>query len=233
MVRCLRLTVLAPAFALFAGLAAACDSDTQTSPTPATVSQGSVTASPTVIGLAGATPFTFTATGFTSSNGEPLTYAWDFGDRTQATGGATVTHTYMFDWYVFKVTVTATAPGGASARAEYNGVRVKALGGLYGIRDVAGRFVVTRTSLAHNDAALHGDDSTPNCRYDVVGSVSPPRMVFLTYTRPPGDCQGRDLPESFTFSGVAADEVLDTFSGTLTPGGPATLVKCPYPVGCS
>jgi len=87
---------LAGIIVFLAGLAAACGNDTQTNPTPA-VSQGSISQSPGKLGLAGATLFTFTATGFTSSRGEVLAYAWDFGDRTTATGGATITHTYMID----------------------------------------------------------------------------------------------------------------------------------------
>jgi len=222
---------LAAAIVLLTGLAAACGSDTQTGPTPA-VSKGSISGSPGKLGLAGATVFTFTATGFTSSTGEPLSYAWDFGDRTAATGGATITHTYMIDWYVFDVSVTASTPVGASARAGYRGVRVRAIYGFWGLRDSAWRLLLGRTYLTQNDAALYGDDSTPNCRYEVTGSVSDPRSIVLTYTRPPGDCQGRDLPASFTFAGVA-DEAIDSFAGMMTPGGPATLFRCPYPAGCS
>ena len=222
---------LAAAVVLPACLAAACGSDTQTSPTPA-VSRGSISGSPGKLGLAGATVFTFTATGFTSSTGEPLSYAWDFGDRTAATGGATITHTYMIDWYVFDVSVTASTPGGASARAQYGGVRVRAISGLWGLRDSAGRLLLGRTSLTQNDSTVWGDNSGLNCRYGVAGSVSDPRSIVLTYTRPPGDCQGWGLPESFTFAGVA-DEAIDSFTGMMTPGGPATLTRCPFPAGCS
>jgi hypothetical protein len=114
----------------------------------------------------------------------------------------------------------------------YGGVRVRAIYGLWGLRDSAGRLLLGRTYLTQNGAALHGDDSTPNCRYEVAGSVSDPRSILLTYARAPGDCQGRDLPASFTFAGVA-DEPIDSFMGMMTPGGPATLVRCPYPAGCS
>jgi hypothetical protein len=48
----------------------------------------------------------------------------------------------------------------------------------------------------------------------------------------PGDCQGWGLPESFIFAGVA-DEAIDSFTGMMTPGGPASLIRCPYPAGCS
>jgi len=133
---------------------------------------------------------------------------------------------------VFDVSLTASATGGASARAMLTGVRVRALTGWWGIRDSAGRMLVGSTALMQNEASLHGDDSTPSCRYEVTGSVSDPRSIVLTYTRPPGDCQGRGLPASFSFAGVA-DDTIDSFTGMMTPGGPATLVRCPYPAGCS
>jgi hypothetical protein len=79
---------------------------------------------------------------------------------------------------------------------------------------------------------FHRDSSGLNCRYEVTGSVSDPRSIHLTYTRPPGDCQGWGLPASFTFAGVA-DEAISSFAGMMTPGGPATLFTCPYPSGCS
>jgi len=232
MKRRIPLTLAAVIVLLTCLAAASCDGDTQTGLMPVGVSQGSISGSPGKLGLAGATVFTFTATGFTSSTGEPLSYAWDFGDRTAATGGATITHTYMIDWYVFDVSVTASTPGGASARAQYGGVRVRAISGLWGLRDSAGRLLLSSTVLTQNDSTVWGDNSGLNCRYGVAGSVSDPRSIVLTYTRPPGDCQGWGLPESFVFAGVA-DDAIDSFTGMMTPGRPATLVRCPYPAGCS
>jgi hypothetical protein len=111
-------------------------------------------------------------------------------------------------------------------------VRVKAIYGLWGLRDSAGRLLLGRTYLTQSDSAIWGDNSALNCRYGVAGSVSDPRSIVLTYTRPPGDCQGWGLPESFTFAGVA-DEAIESFTGMMSPGGPATLISCPYPAGCS
>jgi hypothetical protein len=227
-----RLPPAAFLIALAAGAlcAGACDNDTETSPTP-TVTAGSITASPTGFGLAGATPYTFTASGFSSSTGELVTYAWDFGDRTTATGGATITHTYMIDWYVFKVTVIASTPRGATAQASLDGIRTKTVQGRWGIRNATGVLVFGSTFLAQNDASLHGDETWLNCRFDVSGSVVAPRSITLTYTRPPGDCQAFNVPVSLTFTG-AADDGINSFSGPLTPGGAATLVKCPEPFRC-
>lgn len=222
--------VHAAALVLCAVAAGACDDDSQTSPSP-TVTAGSISVSPAGLGLAGATPYTFTAVGFSSSNGEPLTYSWDFGDRTPAASGVTVTHTYMFDWYRFNVTVTATSASGATTQASITGLEVKAVTGRWGIRNAAGVLLFGSTYLAQDDARVHGDETRLNCRYEVAGWVSAPRSIVLTYTRPPADCQAWDLPVSFTFSGQADDRV-NSFTGLMTPGGPATLVKCPSPFQC-
>lgn len=208
----------------------ACDDGSQTSPTPS-VTTGSISVSPTGLGLAGATPYTFTATGFSSSNGEPVTFTWDFGDRTTATGGATITHTYMIDWYAFKVTVTASTASGATARASLDGIRVTTVAGRWGIRNAAGTLVFGTTFLAQNEAGLHGDESWQSCRFDVTGSVAAPRSVTLTYTRQAAECQGYNGPLTLTFTGTADDSV-SSFSGTMTPGGPATLVRCAAPFSC-
>lgn len=207
----------------------ACDNDQQTSPTP-TVSQGSISVSPAGIGLAGATPYTFTATGFSSSKGEAVTYTWDFGDRTTATGGATITHTYMIDWFRFTVTVTATGASGATATASFQSIEVKSVTGEWGIRDSAGRWLLSSTFLTQNEDTLHGDNTGLNCRYAVTGLVAAPRSIIVTYVRPPGDCLGWNLPESFTFAG-SADAAISSFTGTMTPGGSAVLVRCPS-AGC-
>jgi len=225
------LAAVAPASVLACALAfGACDDGSQTSPTP-TVTPGSISVSPAGLGLAGATPYTFTATGFVSSNGEPLTYRWDFGDRTTATGGSTITHTYMIDWYVFKTTVTASVASGASAQATLDGIRVTAAVGRWGVRAAGGMLVFGSTFLAQNEASLHGDETWPSCRFDVTGSVVAPRAISLTYTRSPTNCDAVDMPASLTFTGVA-DESISRFQGTLTPGGPATLVKCAAPFNC-
>ncbi|MGX7826648.1 PQQ-dependent sugar dehydrogenase [Actinokineospora sp. 24-640] len=57
----------------------------------------------------------FDATGSTDPDGEPLTYAWDFGDGTTGTG-ATPSHTYPAG-PSFPVTLTVTDPLGATATA--------------------------------------------------------------------------------------------------------------------
>ena len=126
-------TIAAAILTMTACAAAMCGHDTQTGPTMPTISAGRIGQSPAAVGVLAATAFTFTAEGFASSSGEPLTYLWDFGDRTQARGGPVVTHTYTLDWPVFNVSVTATGSSGAMARAVRWGVEVKALSGHWGI----------------------------------------------------------------------------------------------------
>ncbi|MGB3439937.1 MAG: PQQ-dependent sugar dehydrogenase [Actinophytocola sp.] len=55
----------------------------------------------------------FDASESTDPNGDPLTYAWDFGDGQTGTGEL-LSHTYAADRESFEVTLTARDPGGAS-----------------------------------------------------------------------------------------------------------------------
>jgi PKD repeat protein len=79
-----RLCVLATVFL------AACGSTTPSNQPPTT---GSIAVTPIPAGLQTATTFTLTANGVTDPNGDTITYKWDFGDGTTATGQVT-TKTY-------------------------------------------------------------------------------------------------------------------------------------------
>ena len=219
-----RRTMAVAALTIAVCAAATCGHDTQTGPTMPTVSAGSIIQSPAGVGVLAATVFTFTAEGFASSSGEPLTYVWDFGDRTQATGGPVVAHTYTRDWPVFNVSVTATASSGAAARAVRWGVQVRAMSGHWGIRDAAGSLLLGATVITQDGTSLSGAETWPDCRVYVTGSVSAQRSVSLTYRREGSGCRF-GLPPSFTFSGLA-DDSAGIFNGTMTPGGPARLVAC-------
>jgi hypothetical protein len=216
---------LAVAVVTMAACAAAmCGHDTQTGPTMPTVSAGSISQSPATVGVLAGTSFTFTAEGFASSRGEPLTYAWDFGDRTQATGGPVATHLYMLDWPAFNVSVTATGKSGDWARAVRWGVQVRSLTGHWGIMDSEGRLLLGATDLTQDGTGVSGADIQGDCRVYVTGRVSAPRSVSLAYTREGSGCDPR-LPAAFVFSG-SADDTVASFLGSMTPGGPARLVSC-------
>jgi PKD repeat protein len=215
-----------------AGMAAACDDDTQTSPTP-TVTAGSITVSPPNVGLVDVTAFAFTAQAFGSSDGGALTYVWDFGDNTKTTGGASVSHTFTSTG-TFDVWVTATSASGVTAQARLSQLRVVSLSGTWEERDAAGQDIMGSTALTQSGASVWGDQTFQNCRYTVTGTIQAPRTLTIKYEhlpgdiRTPSDCQALPsyVPWTQTFTGTA-DAEFNVFTGTMTPGGPGTLRRWP------
>ena len=217
-------------------LATACGDDTkpptQPSPTPptptppttVTVTLGRLTQSPTGVGLVLATPFVFTAEGFTVSDGSAPTYTWDFGDGSRQTGGASVSHTYGGQG-VFHVTLTVTTTVGVSANATVGDVTVVAVTGRWGLQDATGTFLLRNSAINQNGTAVAGDDTALNCRFAITGSVVAPRGIALTWTREQRDCAGRSLPVTIGFTGVV-NEAAGGFLGTLDTGVQARLVPC-------
>lgn len=219
-----RRMLAAVALAAAACAPATCGHDTPAGPTMPSVTAGSISQSPATVGVLAGTTFTFAAEGFASSNGEPLSYAWDFGDRAQTTGGPVATHVYTLDWPAFNVSVTATGASGAMARAVRWGVQVRSLTGNWGLMDSEGRLMLGATALTQEGPGVSGADIRGDCRVFVSGRVSPPRSVSLAYTREGSGCDPR-LPAAFVFSGTA-DEEAGSFLGAMTPGGPARLLMC-------
>lgn len=212
--------------------AIACGDDTkpptQPSPTPpappATVTSGRVTQSPAGVGIVQATPFTFTAEAFTASDNSALTFTWDFGDGSRATGGTSVAHTYAGPG-TFSVSTTAATAAGQSATAISSPVTVVTVTGRWGLQDASGAILLRNSSLNQNGTSVAGDDTMLNCRFAVSGSVAPPRAITLTWTRDQRDCAGTSLPASFGFTGVV-NEAAGGFLGTLDSGVQARLVPC-------
>jgi len=198
------------------------------------VTQGTVTQTPTGAGIAWATALTFTAQGFVDPKGSSLIYLWNLGEDTGIPTGlqtaATITHTYKKAG-TYDIWVTAQSSLGATTPGSLKGLRIVALTGLWGLRDATGQVLMDNTSITQSEASLSGEDTRANCRYTVAGRVSDLRRVNVTYTRLPNDCQGSSLPVSFTFSGEA-DEQIKAFTGTMTPGGSAKMVKCSEPGVC-
>lgn len=232
------MTKLVISAVICASLAGGCGGPSSAGPSPS-ISPGAITKSPDVVGIVYATTFTFQASGFRTTDAAPIIFDWDLGDETpfaeptRASGPAVVTQTYQ-NTGVFVVRVTARSSGGASAAATLRGVEVVSLTGIWGVRDASGNFFVRNTYLSHNKEGITGNETSLNCRFDVVGSVTPPRAVRLTWTRPERDpqrdCQGRGLPVSalpvsFSFTGNA-DDSANTFIGTLNDGRPVTITRC-------
>ena len=215
----------------------ACDNDTQTNPTP-TMTAGSITVAPPNVGLVDVTAFAFTAQGFSSSDGGALTYTWDFNDGTKTTGGASVTHVFTSAG-TFDIWVTAANPSGVTAQARMSKLEVVSLSSHWNLSDASGLTIMYGTSLTQGGATLWGDQTFLNCRYTVTGSIAAPGTLTITYAHGPGDiraptdCQDLPpyIPRALTFTGTA-DATFNVFTGTMTPGGPATLARCTGPYGC-
>jgi PKD repeat protein len=228
------LLIALAASALSAG---ACDNDTQTNPTP-TMTAGSITVSPPNVGLVEITAFAFAAQGFSSSDGGALTYTWDFNDGTKMTGGASVTHVFTSTG-TFDIWVTATNAAGVTAQARLNKRQVVNLSSHWTLSDAGGLTIMYGTSLTQGGATLWGDQTFLNCRYTVTGTIAAPGTLTITYAHGPGDIRAptdcQDLPPyipwTLTFTGTA-DAAFNVFTGTMTPGGPATLTRCTGPYGC-
>lgn len=202
----------------------ACDGNPPAGPSPA-ITIGDITVAPAGAGLAGATVFTFTAIGFTSGDGGPLTYAWTFGDGTTGTGGPAVTHTYAAagSW---DVVVTVSNRSGTAVSARLSRVRTASLAFNWYLSDAAGQPFMTWTSLTMNGLVISGLQNADGCRYVVSGELTLPRSLRLTFTRDQWDpACWPDRSQILTFTG-AADEAFDSFTGTADPGGPATLLRC-------
>lgn len=211
-------------------LAAACDGDSQTAPSP-TLSVGSVAISPPNVGLVDITAFTFTAEGFSSSDGGPLTYVWDFGDNTKATGGPSVSHTYSSTGQ-FDVWVTATHGSGVTAQARTSKLQVVSLSNGWALQNASGLTIFYWTSLTQAGTSVWGDVTFKDCRYTVTGTIRPPASLTLVYEHLPGDLRAptdcaalpAHIPWATSFSGTA-DASFNVFSGTMTPGGSGTLTR--------
>lgn len=202
----------------------ACDGDPPAGPSSA-VTLGDITVAPTGAGLAGATRFTFTAVGFNSSDGAPLTYAWVFGDGTTGTGGPAITHIYAAAG-TWDVVVTVSNRSGTSVTARLSRLRTASLAVNWYLRDAAGQPFMTWTSLTMNGLVVSGVQDADGCRYAVSGEVTLPRSLRLVFTRGQGDpACWPDRPVMLVFTGTA-DESFDSFSGAVDPGGAATLLRC-------
>ena len=181
--------------------------------------------------------FAFTAQAFGSSDGGALTYTWDFGDNTKATGGPSIRHTFTSTG-TFDVWVTAANASGVTAQARLSRLRVVSLSARWEQRDASGQDIMGNTSLTQSGNAVWGDQTFWNCRYTVTGTIEAPGTLTIKYEhlpgdiRAPSDCQALPpyIPWAQTFTGTA-DEEFNLFTGTMTPGGPGTLKRWPWQTG--
>jgi hypothetical protein len=162
---------------------------------------GTVSASPNG-GLAASTAITFTAAGASDPDGDSLTYAWDFGDGSSATG-ASVSKTYQ-NAGTFNVTVTVS-DGKKSATATGSVV----------IRNMTGSWSGTIGTLTftanftQSGTALTGTYLDRDGLGSVAGTVSAGSIVRFTVS------QAGFLP--FTAQGTA-NAAVSNVSGTIVSG---------------
>jgi hypothetical protein len=169
---------------------------------------GTITASPSGNALQGATGVSYSASGASDPDGDPLTYSWNFGDG--ATGsGSPFSHTFQTSGS-FNVQVTVS-DGKKSASASTT-TTVRNLAGAWG-GSISG--IPFTFNLAHSGSNVTGNYSDADGPGTVSGTVSNPRAVRLTVNQP------QFFP--FTFIGNA-DEALNTISGTVE-GFPFTMTR--------
>jgi hypothetical protein len=221
------------------------------SPTTPTVpssppSIGAVRFSPTGVGLAGATQFTFLAENVRDSSQRPLTYSWNFGDG-EVLAGASPVHVYRSGG-TFRVTVTVSN-GQASSNAGTD-ITVRDLSeiwqGTYGPDQRLFRFSLIQSA----DRVSGGFVSNGELRSASIteSTLKGPREVELVIRGSVGPTATTDL----RFSGVL-DPALDVISGQVLFGRGVFTMKrfskltpceqnccqggcfCPYdvPWGCS
>jgi hypothetical protein len=180
---------------------------------------GGVSESPTGIGLAAATVFTF-AVAPPSGGVPPYTFAWNFGDGAEGAGSAP-THVFA-NTGLFRVVATATDSAGTSAQASD---RVE-------VRSVTGRWTATLTpatglqpkpiDLVQNQTAVAAtiNEPAPNGLATGPGNVSNPRSLAVNATY-----NSAATPFAVSYVGQLNDN-LTTWSGTVNgyPGCPCTFI---------
>ena len=146
--------------------------------------------------IAGVTVMTFTAVA-PDPDGDVLTYHWSFGDGEQSSGPL-ATHRFAASG-TFRVTLTVDDGRGGTASAEVSVVS----------RTLAGRWVSGRWTytLVQNGSVLLGTLSDQFDRFDVTGTVTPPRTVSWIASPENGG-----ITIDYRFTGIAND-ALDRISG--------------------
>lgn len=168
------------------------------------VTAGSVLVSPS-IGLQAATPITFASQGAGGGSTGTLTYSWNFGDGTNASGPL-VTHVYSVPG---TFTVTVDVGDGKKSSTATASVTVRSLAGTWG-GTLAGALGVTMV-LTHNGSIVTGTYSDPAATGPLSGSVrSTSPQVNMTIS-----------PAGFPAASYAADPSTDvnTLTGTYRQQG--------------
>jgi PKD repeat protein len=210
-------------------MVAGCASESTPSAPSPTLAAGEILYAPPGAGLVGATTFTFTARGFAATDGDGLSYEWDFGDGSSAESGANAFHVYESTG-VYVVSAVATSSKGSTASARMDGLTVVSLSGLWGLRDGSGTLLAGSTSLTQDGPALRGVQIL-DCPYDVTGTIMMPRSITIRWSPRWSDCGWNPKHWGVEFTGIA-DETFTVFTGEIGYQPGARLVRCAGPWDC-
>jgi hypothetical protein len=181
------------------------------------VRAGAVGTSPTGVGVAFATVYTFSFAAPTSGGVPPYTYTWEFGDG-MAGAGSAPSHAYM-NTGNFTATVTATDSMGMSDKASAP-VVVRSVTGAWRATLAGTDFNREPVDIVQNQTALTATINSTNGfgLASGAGNVSNPRTMAVSAT-----FMGA-TPFAATYVG-RLDDTLLMWSGTVTgyPGCPCSF----------
>jgi hypothetical protein len=177
-------------------------------PTPGTIS-----ISPSGLGIAGITNYGFTAQGSTDPENAPLTYAWNFGDG--ATGsGPTANHIFANGG---NFTITLNVSDGTSSATATTTLTVADMNGTWvsikGQPGTGGAGIERRIRFEQSGANLGGTyriSVSPGNTGRVTGRLSPPRRIeFEAVLKDPNT--GQQLGFEYFLGEIGSD--VTTFTG--------------------
>jgi hypothetical protein len=178
---------------------------------------GAISVTPTFTGISSATEFTFVDNGASDADGDPLTFAWNFGDGSSGQG-QTAKHTYPSDGHF---TVTASVSDGKATTAAPALPAPVAVVTLNGTTWLNSQGTITRTWIMQQSGAnLTGTYTSSYCKGgqgQLTGTVSNPRNVHI-------QASIAKCGLTITFDGVTNDPV-DQLIGHDGSGNPLTFVR--------
>jgi hypothetical protein len=163
---------------------------------------GSVSINPAT-GLQAATSFSISSQGASDPDGDTLSYSWDLGDSTSATGQS-VTKVYNT---AGNFTATVTVSDGEESATASGSVTVRGMTGNW--RGSFPGYTFTM-NLSQSGSSVTGSYSDAEGPGTVSGSVSAPNNVRLTVRQPQFD--------PFTFSGTTSADV-NSVTGVINGSG--------------
>jgi hypothetical protein len=180
-------------------------------PDNAAPTAGSIAVSPSGLGIAGLTNYTFTAQGATDPENAPLTYAWTFGDGGSGSG-ATANHVFNNGG---TFTITLNVSDGTNSTSTTSSLQVGDVNGTWVNIDAEPGFpggIERRIRFTQNGTSLTGTyriSTDPGNTGTVTGQLSAPRGI--SFEAKLKDFTGQSL--GFTLTQGTLNSDLTTFTG--------------------